>query len=78
LLVPQLERAKLATSDAGAVLRRLDDFFGGMPAEAEISDVETLRSHWFWAEARRPAAEALVKLSEGVRPPELSHIAWVQ
>jgi hypothetical protein len=78
LLVPELERAKLVTADASAALRRLDDFLGEMPAEAEISNVEMLRSHWYWAEARRRAAEALVKLGEDERPPELPYITWVQ
>jgi hypothetical protein len=49
-----------------------------MPTDAEISDVEILRSHWFWAEARRLAAEALAKLGEDVRSPELSHVTWVK
>ncbi len=77
-LVPQLETAKLVTADASGALRMLDDFFGEMPEEAECFDVEMLRSHWYWAEARGLAAEALVKLGEDERPPEFSYVTWVK
>jgi hypothetical protein len=47
-LGPEREKAALVTADASAMLRRLDDFFAEIPTDAEISDVEILRSHWFW------------------------------
>jgi hypothetical protein len=76
-LVPQLEEASLVTADGGAALRRLDAFFREMPEDVECFDNGTLPTHWFWAEARRLAADALVALGEDVRPPDLTHVSWV-
>lgn len=58
LLVPQLEEANLVTGDGSAALRRLDAFFREMPEDVECFDGRSLPTHWFWAEARRRAADA--------------------
>ena len=78
LLVSQLERAGLVSSDAALALRRLDDLFEAMPEDDSLGAPESLSTHSFWSQARSLARKALKRLEEEKRPPDLSHITWVK
>ncbi len=78
LLVPQLERAGIISTDVVSALRKLDSHFNRMPDEDALMDPASLRDHPFWEEARRLATEALAKLGEEKRPPNLSGTIWVR
>ncbi|REJ94637.1 MAG: hypothetical protein DWQ35_07860 [Planctomycetota bacterium] len=78
LLVPQLVRGGLIRVEAVESLKRLDDWFEDMPVDGSIASVASLDTHEFWERARQLAADALSKLGEDKRPPNLSHIFWTQ
>jgi hypothetical protein len=78
LLMPQLERAGLVSQDAALATRRLDDLFEAIPKDGSLADQESFTTHPFWSQARSLAAEALQRLGEETRPPDLSAITWVR
>lgn len=78
LLVPQLKRARLVSTEAAEALRELDDHFERMPDDDRLADPASLRDHPFWEEARRLATEAIAKLGEQKRALQLSGITWVR
>jgi len=78
LLVPQLERAGLVSSEAASALRELDEYFESMPDDDRLADPASLHDHPFWEEARRLATDALAKLGEAKRPPKLPGTTWVR
>ncbi len=78
LLVPQLVRADLIKPEAAERISRLDRWFATMPTDGSVADPATLGNHRFWGTARKLAVAALEALGAEVRPPNLSHISWIE
>lgn len=78
LLLPQLECAGRVSARASAAVKELDSWFAGMPTDGSIAPAESLAAHDFWRSARELAATALEGLGEDVKPPDLTHINWVE
>ena len=77
LLVPQLERAGLASRDAVTTLQELDEHFKHTPDDT-IASPSSLHDHPYWEKARRLATDALAKLGEEKRPPKLQDATWIR
>lgn len=78
LLLPQLREARKIAPAATEAIIELDDWFSSMPRDGSIIDAASLKSHSFWERARELAVEALRKLGEDRKNPNLEHISWVE
>lgn len=78
LLVPQLKHAGLVSPEAALAIGRLDEFFEAMPEDGTLATPESLSTHSFWSQARSLATEALERMGEEKRSPDLSGITWVR
>lgn len=78
LLVPQLVRARMVPEVAAEAMRGLDEWFGQMPTDGSVAEASTLGSHPFWSRARSLARKALAIMNVPLRPPQQSHISWME
>ena len=78
LLVDQIRRAGLIEDTAAEALKVVDDFLEQMPEDETIGAPGSLRSHPFWAEARRLASAALVAMGQPAGPGSLRYVRYVE
>ncbi len=78
LLVDQLERAGLVDAAAADALKAVDDHLERMPEDDALAESVSLKSHPFWAEARRLALVALAAMGQPSGPLGLRYVSYVK